>query len=100
MLIQLVVDIIHSDNGCTLSSDNGGTGHLSKVTSRKLKKLIQPVLIQLVRHSHHSDNDSILSKDNCGTGYPSKVASSKLKKLIQPVLIHLVDHRDNVGTLN
>ena len=39
---------IRSDNSGTLSEDNCGTGHLPKVTSRKLKKLIQPVLIQLV----------------------------------------------------
>ena len=50
MLIQLVDCTLRSDNGCTLYLDNGCTtssdncccGHLSKVTSTKLKKLIQP----------------------------------------------------------
>ena len=62
MLIQLVGCTLCSDNGGNLSSrnggnlisDNGGTGHLSKVASRKLKKLIQPVLIELVGHTLHS----------------------------------------------
>ena len=61
MLIQLVGHILHSDNGGTLSSDNIGTGHLSKVTSCKLKKLIQPVLIQLVSRTHYSDKHGTLS---------------------------------------
>ena len=48
VLIQLVGYTRHSDNAGKLSSDNCATGCLSKVTSSKLKKLIQPVLIQLV----------------------------------------------------
>ena len=75
VLIQLV--------GCTLCSDNGGTGVtgcLSKVTSSMLKKLIQPVLIQLIRHGLFSDNGGTLSSHNGGTGSLSKVTSSKLKK--------------------
>ena len=45
VLIHLVGCTLCSDNGGTLSLDNGCTGRLSKVTSSKLKKLIQPVLI-------------------------------------------------------
>ena len=55
VLIQLV--------GCTLCSDNGGTGVtgcLSKVTSSMLKKLIQPVLIQLVGHVERTQVCSII----------------------------------------
>ena len=51
----------------TLSSDNGGTGHVSKVTSSKLKKLIQLVLIQLVGYTLRSYNGGSLSSGNCGT---------------------------------
>ena len=43
VIIQLVVRTLHSDNGDTLRSGNGGTGHLAKVTSCKLKNLIRPV---------------------------------------------------------
>ena len=46
-------------NGWTLSSDNGCTRYLSKVTSSKFKELIEPVLIQIV-------GCTILS-DKCGT---------------------------------
>ena len=42
--------------GRNVSSDNAGTGHLSKVTSSKLKKIIQPMLVQLVGHTLHTDN--------------------------------------------
>ena len=67
-------------------SDNVGTGRHSKVTSSKLKKVIQPVVIQLVCCTLHSDNSSNLSSgnngtlrsDNGGTGRLSKVTSSKL----------------------
>ena len=45
MLVQLVDHTLWSNNGGTLSSDTCGTGHLSKVTSSKLLKLIQPVHI-------------------------------------------------------
>ena len=72
MLIQLL--------GRTLNSDNGGSGHLSTVTSSKLKKVIEPVLIQLVGHTIHSDNSSTLSSDNGGMGHVSKVISCQLKK--------------------
>ena len=57
MLVQLVGHTLHSDNGDTFSSDNGGTGHLSEVTNCKLKILIQPVLIQV---GDHTDNGDIL----------------------------------------
>ena len=40
-------------------SENGGTGRLTKVTSSKLNKLIQPVLIQFVGHTLHTDNGGI-----------------------------------------
>ena len=51
--MQLVDHTLHSDNGCTLMSDNDGTGSLCKVTNCKLNKLIQPVLVQLVRYTLH-----------------------------------------------
>ena len=35
VLIQLLDHTLHSHNFCTLSSDKGGTGHLSKVTNCK-----------------------------------------------------------------
>ena len=133
LLIQLVgctlcsdnVGTLSSGNGCTHSSDNGGTGHLSEVTNCKLKKLIQPVLIQLVGRTLQfdngdklcSDNSGTLStskggnlcSDNGGTGCLSKVTNCKLKKLVQPVLMQLVCcslhsnnssflSSDNVGT--
>ena len=80
MLIQLVGHTLHLDNGCTLCGDHGGTGHLSKVTNSKYKKLIQPVLIQLVVRTLYSDNGGTLSSDNGVTGRLSKVTSGKLKK--------------------
>ena len=80
MLIQLVGHTLHLDNGCTLSADNGGTEHLSKVTGSKCKKLIQPVLIPLVVCTLYSDNGGTLSSDNGVTGRLSKVTSGKLKK--------------------
>ena len=75
-----------------LSSDNFGSGSLSKVTSSKLKKLIQPTLIQLVGRTLLLDNDGTLSSENGGMGHLSKVASNKVKKLIQPFFIQLVGH--------
>ena len=99
MLIWLVCPTLHSDNGCILSSDNGGTGHLSKVTGSKLKKLlqltliqkelIQPVSIQLVCRTLPLDNGGTLSSDNGGAGHLSKVTNCKLNKLIQPVFIYI-----------
>ena len=80
MLIQLGVCTLCSDNGGTLRAGNHGTGHLSKVTNSKLKKLIQLELIQLVGCTLRSDNDGTRSSDNSGTGHLSKVASSKLKE--------------------
>ena len=105
MLIQLVRCILRSVNGGNLSSnnggtlssdsggigvvgilrsDNGGTGHLSKVTNSKLRKLIQPVLIQLAGCALQSHNGGTFGSESGRTGYLSKVASSKFKKLIQP----------------
>ena len=71
MLIHLV--------GRSLRSDKGGTRHLSKVTSSKLKKLIQPVLIQLVGRTLCSDKGGTLSSNKGGTGDLSKVTSGKLE---------------------
>ena len=99
-----------SNNANNLSSDNGGTGHVYKVTCGKLKKLIQPVVIQLVSCILRSDNGGNLSSgnggtlrsDNCGTGHLFKVTSRKLKKLTQPFLIQLVGRTlrsDNDSTL-
>ena len=85
MLIQLVGRTLRSNNCGILSADSRHSGYLSKVTSSKLKKLIQPVLIQLKRHTLHSDNSDTLISDNGSTGHLSKVTSGKLKKLIQPV---------------
>ena len=48
VLIQLV--------GRTLHSDNGVTGHLSKVTISRLKKLIRHVFTQLVGRTLRLDN--------------------------------------------
>ena len=79
MLIQLVGCTRHSDNGGTLSTDIRGAGHLSKVISKKFKKLIQTVLIELVSCNLHSDNYLTLSSDNGDTGHLSKVTSSKIK---------------------
>ena len=98
MLIQLVGRTLHSDNGdilCldkggNLCSDNVGTGHLSIVTSSKLKKLIQLVLTLIVDHTFRSDNSSTLISDNGCTAHLSKVTNCKLKILIRPVLIQLV----------
>ena len=59
MFIQLVGCTLHLDNNGTLSSDNGGTGRLSKVTSSKLNKLIEPALIQLKGYTLSSDNGDI-----------------------------------------
>ena len=59
MLIQSV--------GRTPYSDNGGIGHLSKVTNCKLKILIHPVLIQLVGRTLHSNNGDTLCSDNSST---------------------------------
>ena len=80
MLILIVDRTIRPDNGGCLSSDNCGNGHLSKVTSSKLKKLIHPVHIQIVVCLLHSDSSGILRSDNGGTGRVSKVTSSKLRK--------------------
>ena len=60
MLIQFLGRTLHSNNGDTLSSDTSGTGHLSKVTSGKLKRLIHPMLIQLVGRTLRSDNGGSL----------------------------------------
>ena len=75
MLIQLVGHTRCLDNDSTLSSDNGVTGHLSKITSSNFKKLIQTVLIQLENRTLHSEYGDNLSSDNGGTGHVYKVTS-------------------------
>ena len=78
MLIQLENRTLHSNNRDNLSSDNGCTRRLSKVTSSKLQKLIQAVLIQLEDHTLCSGNDGTLRSDYGCAGCLSKVTSSKL----------------------
>ena len=78
---------LSSGNGVNLHKHNGGTEHLSKVTSSKLKILTQPVLTQLGGHILRTDNGGTLGADDRGTERLSKVTSSNVKKLIQPVLI-------------
>ena len=99
MLIQLVGCTLRLDNRDTLRSDSGGTGYVSKVTCRKLKKLIQPVLIC---RTLRSGKGGTHSAHNSGTGRLHKFSNSKLEKLIEHVLIQLVNrtlHSDNCGTL-
>ena len=79
MFIQLVGHTLHSDNGFNRSSDNNGTGCLSKVTCSKLKQFIQPVLILKVDHTLRTENGGTLSSNNSGTAHLSKVTCGKLK---------------------
>ena len=76
----MVVRTLYSHNCGTVSSDNCGNGHLSYVSSSKLKKLIEPVLIQFLGDILHSDNGGSLRAHNGGTVRLCKVNSSKLKK--------------------
>ena len=92
---------LHLDNDGTLRSDNVRSGHFSKVTGSKLKKLIQHVLTELVSCTFLSEIGGTRNSDNGGAGHLSKVTNCKINKLIKPVLILIagcIFSSDNCGT--